>query len=235
MLFTAAIVVMARTGGAPAFGPGLLAALAAMVKPVPLLAAPALFREGPAARRLALGVGAALALTVAVPYLGAGEKLFVGFRTYAEHWRFNDALYWALTGGGLSPRGARVALAAGVAALALVSAWRVRDPVAAAGCAVAAGVALSPTVHPWYALWLVPFLAFLPGAVRPAGLTLVALLPLSYAAAWTEAATGSWAEPGWLRPAVWLPVAVALAAGAVVRRGEAAGDDDGRAEPTARP
>jgi len=244
MLLTAAVVVMQRTEGAPAFGPGLLASLAAMVKPVPLLAAPAMLRDGPAARRIALLAGAALALTVAVPYMGAGEKLFAGFRTYAEHWRFNDALYWLLTGGGLSPGAARMTLALAVAALAIVAAWRVRDPVAAAGCAVAAAVALSPTVHPWYALWLVPFLPFLPRAVRPAGLTLVALLPLSYAAAWTEATTGAWGEPAWLRPAVWIPVGIALAAGTAWwlrskgdgRAGSSGpADGDGRADRSARP
>jgi len=247
MLLTAAIVVMERTRGAPAFGPGLLASLAAMVKPVPLLAAPALLRDGPPARRIAMLVGAGLALTVAIPYLGAGEKLFTGFRAYAEHWRFNDALYWLLTGGGLSPGGARLALATAVAALAFLAAWRVRDPVGAAGCAVVAGVALSPTVHPWYALWLVPFLPFLPRAVRSGALVLVALLPLSYAAAWTEATSGTWAEPGWLRPAVWVPVAVAWIAGAAGWRIAGDGtspagerdprpeDDDGRADRSARP
>lgn len=214
-LLVAALVVAQRTGGAPAFAPGMLAALAAMIKPVPVLVAPALLREGPAMRRAAILVGALLGAAVAVPYLDAGENLFTGFRAYAEHWRFNDALYWLLADGGLSPRAARAALAAAVIALTVVAAVRVRDPLGAAGCAVAAGVALSPTVHPWYALWLVPFLPFLPRAVGPGAIALVALLPLSYGAAWTEAMTGTWAEPAWLRPAVWIPVAAALAAGTI--------------------
>lgn len=215
-LLTAALLAAEGARGAPALATGALASLAAMVKPVPVLVAPALLRPGPATRRAALVVGALLGSIVAVPYLGAGSKLFTGFLAYAEHWRFDDSLYWLLTGRGLSPREARVALAAAVAALALIAAIRLRDPLAAGGCAVAAGLALSPTVHPWYALWLVPFLPFLPRAVFPAAIVLIALLPLSYAAAWTDAVTGTWSEPPWLRPAVWIPTALALAAGALL-------------------
>lgn len=218
MLLVAGLLAWERGARLPAAVSGALLALSGMVKPTPVLALPAFLRAGAWPARRALLLGALAAALVAVPYLAAGTRLFTGLRAYAEHWRFNDSLYSLLVAAGASPQGARAALAVTVAAIAVVLPFRLRDPLAATACAIAAGITLSPTVHPWYALWMVPLLPFLPRAVTPAGYALVALLPLSYAASWTEAVTGHWAEPAWLRPAVWLPVLAALVWGALWRR-----------------
>lgn len=153
-----------------------------------------------------------------LPFLAQGTDLFTGFLAYADHWRFNDSLYSAFVAAGLSPRGARMVLGILVLGLAAWVPFRVRDPVRAAAIVVGGGIVLSPTVHPWYAVWLVPLLPFLPRRLAPAGFVLVSVLPLSHVAGWAEATQGVWNEPGWLRAAVWGPVAVALAAGLAARQ-----------------
>jgi hypothetical protein len=212
-----ALFVGAFAAGARPAAQGLLVALSCCVKPVAIVAGPALLAAGPARRRIALVLGALAALVVFVPYLDAGAMLARGFLTYAEHWRFNDLAYGWVARTGLGPRESRWVLAGVLAAFAIAAPFRWREPLAASGLGVGALLLLSPTVHPWYVAWLVPFLPFLPGWARPAGFVLVALAPVSYAAAWGLARTGDWAEPEWSRIALWGPVVASLAAGLIVR------------------
>ncbi len=61
---------------------------------------------------------------------------------------------------------------------------------------------LSPTLHPWYVTWLVPFV----GLVRNLGAVhLILAAPLLYWPAWTWKAHGVWADPGWLFWVVFAP------------------------------
>jgi hypothetical protein len=215
LLLVLAMVAWARGGRGRAALAGLLAGMSALVKPLAPVLLPSLLRGR---ERRTAGVflaGGIVAGLFALPYLAAGARLFTGFAAYAEHWRFHDAFYTPLVAAGLGPREARAVLAAALVAAAIVAPWRLRDGLAAAAVVVFAGVLLSPTVHPWYALWLVPLLPFLPRFAVPAGFGLVALLPLAYAAAWTRAATGEWAEPVWARIATWAPVLLLLGAGIV--------------------
>ncbi len=214
-LLLAALLAAERARAGPA---GTLLALSALMKPMAVLLVPRLLATGPMRRRLAFVAGAALASLACVPYLDAGASLLTGLRTYAEHWRFHDALYTPLTAAGMAPRTARLALAGATAAVAFAVVRRPRDPLAAAGIALAAALALSPTVHPWYGVWLVPLLPFLPRTVRPAAAALVTLLPLAYVTPWRRAVTGSWDEPLWPRAITWTVVALTLAFG-LLRRG----------------
>jgi hypothetical protein len=206
-------LAIARSGAAQ----GLLVALSCMVKPVAIVVGPALLAAEPRRRRIALLAGALAALVLFAPYLDAGPMLVRGFLTYAEHWRFNDLAYGLVARTGLGPRESRWLLGAVLAAVTVTAAVRRRDPLAAAGVSVGALLLLSPTVHPWYVVWLVPFLPFLPRFARLPGFVLVALAPIAYATAWGEAHTGVWAEPEWSRAALWGPVVAALAAGVLGR------------------
>lgn len=101
------------------------------------------------------------------------------------------------------------------------------------GVALVAGglfLALSPTVHPWYALWV---LAFLPGAEvregRAAWLWLSLALPLSYVVLLGYSGLpGSWREEPAVRLAIWLPWAALLlgswACAGITRRGRSPRD-----------
>lgn len=211
-LLVAGLLALAATSSRRAFAGGILLGLSALVKPAAVLLAPCLL--GPrAARRGLLVAGASITLLLWVPYLDAGRNLYAGFRSYAENWHFNDALFSPLVSSGLSPRQARRVLGLALAAVALLAPRWNRDPLATAGVVLGAFLALSPTVHPWYAMWLVPLLPFLPITFRPAGFALCALLPLSYATPWQRSFTGVWREPGWARPAIWGTVALVLVVG----------------------
>lgn len=109
-------------------------------------------------------------------------------------------------------------LLVGALVLALVG-RAARRGVGPAGTAALAGglfLALSPTVHPWYALWVLPFLVLV--RAGPAWLWLSLALPLSYEVLLRYDGTpGSWVERPWVRACVWLPWAVLLLASGVAR------------------
>ena len=185
---------------------GLFLSASAMVKLVPIALAPAFL----ARRRVKWGalfvLGGLVPLLLFLPYLDAGPHLLDGLSAYAHNWHFNDLTFTPLVRAGVDPLDARRVLAAAFALTALVIPWLTRDLLSANGLIFFAFLALSPTAHPWYALWLVPFLAVLPALFRPAALTLAAFLPLSYVVPWWQARSGIAEEPGWNRLLVWVPV-----------------------------
>ena len=72
---------------------------------------------------------------------------------------------------------ARAALGVLLAAVLVVIAWRVRDPTAAVFASIASLLLVSPTLHPWYLLWTLPFAA---QRREPAFLFLSFSSPLAY-------------------------------------------------------
>jgi len=73
---------------------------------------------------------------------------------------------------------------------------------------IGAALVLSPTLHPWYVTWIVPFLAFRRSF---AFAWLVAVAPLSYVALFALRTGGVWREPGWLWPCTFVPFFALLA------------------------
>jgi hypothetical protein len=103
-------------------------------------------------------------------------------------------------------------------ALAL-RAWRRRHaPVRAAAGLLGAFLMLTPTLHPWYLGWIVPFLALRPALAWSA---LVAAAPLLYWPLVRWRGEHVWVEPAWLWPALAGPF-WALAALELVRSRRAA-------------
>jgi len=173
------------------------------------------------ARSSVRGVGAVVA---ALACVGAGfaslllleggwSGLGVGVSTYALRWESFHLLYGALEAPlalFLEPDGSLLDLrrvgrlaVVGLWLAALARAWRARlDPVRASGLAVGAFLVFTPTLHPWYAAWIVPFVALRP---RLSWLLLLALLPLAYLPVTGWRTAGLWEEPGWLWPVVALP------------------------------
>lgn len=80
------------------------------------------------------------------------------------------------------------------------------------GAAFAAGLVFlvgSPTVHPWYALWVVPFLIGAAPRLRAPVLLFTLILPLVYEIRLRYTGlSGTWTEASWVRAAVWLPPAL---------------------------
>lgn len=199
-----AIALLAWACLLPRAGPGL-AVLGAGVKLFPALILPSLVRRA-GLRASLVGVGIALVALVALalPVLDAGPALLHAFQNYARHWSFNGFL-WPSADRVLGPIGARLALAAIGGVVFLLVSWKLRDRPALAWLALGGTfLALTPTAHPWYALWmLVP--ALLIGRLS-VGLIGVAMLGSYGVLVGYDARTGAWSEPGWLWFVTWLPV-----------------------------
>lgn len=214
LLIGALAVLSAAAAAGRAVGAGLLLGCSTLVKPVAIVLAPVLLSRRNT-HRGALVVGVLAAMFLWIPYAGEGEKIAQGFLTYAEHWEFNDALYSPVVAAGVTPRRARLLLAACLALSIVIAARRARDPVSAAGPTIFTLFVCSPTVHPWYGLWLAAFLPLLPRWTQSGLATFCALLPISYATAWQHAASGIWKEPVWPRALLWGTTLAALILGAV--------------------
>lgn len=148
----------------------------------------------------------ALVLSAYGWFLLDGAGIFSGLQTYALKWRFNDGVfagvYYLLRDPELSwddaallqARQVCLVLWGAVALLAL----RWRDPLRICFALLGAYTVLSPTVHPWYLLWVLPFLPLFP---RPAWLALSGLILLSYEVLIGYRSRGLWEPADW---AVWV-------------------------------
>ena len=198
---------------------GAALAWAAMVKVAPAAAVPVLARRlGPRAVA-AFGLACA-ALTL--PYLGAGAALGEGLATYARHWRFMEgpfALLEAALPGPTAPRLAAAALVVAVVAVATVRAWSLERSLL---WILGAGLLLTPTLHPWYALWILPVAALRGSAPW---ILLTGLAPLGYLGLGAYHDTGTWPQPAWARLLLWTPVlALLVREGVRAWRGARVGD-----------
>ncbi len=180
----------------------LLAVLAGSTKLLPFAVLPALLRGEPTRAWLAAAaVCMAAPIALAWPVLDGGSALFEAAETYARHWTFNPLAYVVLTPicGALTRP---ILVAVGLAATAAI--WRQKlSPWATMACIGLAFLLVSPTVHPWYVLWV-----FLPAAVLEwRSITLASsFFPASYAVLWTiEPATGAWSAGPWLAVLTWVP------------------------------
>lgn len=154
----------------------------------------------------AVAVGVVVA--TAWPYRAVDlESAFAGLSAYAEGWYFNDVFYRAVGFAlGLDPEDRTLASTqwlrrgfqiTGVLVCMFV-AFRVRDG-ARAGLWIGGGfVLLTPTLHPWYMLWVLPF-AILVGSRGWILLSVTVLASYLVQVGWRE--YGAWSELSWLR---WL-------------------------------
>ena len=202
-------------GARPPAGLVLLAG-AVLVKLLPVLSVPFALR-GP--RRAALRDGLlltallALAFTPLLALRGGAQGLTGGLSEYGLRWESTSLVYRFVEpplaavlerdGSLLDPR--RLGRALVVAAWLAIGLWLWRqraDLLRASWTLLAAFLVLTPTLHPWYVAWSLPFLAFGPGR---AWFWLAASSPLCYWMLERWWAQGVWHEPGWLWPVVAVP------------------------------
>lgn len=186
-------------------GVGLTVAAAALVKYFAILDLPAAANRGRLVRTLATFTLAVVALYL--PYLAAGPGLFGGLGIYADVWRFNDGLFAVLAWTAGSESLAKAVAAAIVLALVLQSVrndWTLEKT---AFWVTGAILLLSPTVHPWYLLWMVPLIALRPNR---AWLYLSGSVFLAYYGLGTYRAEGVWPEPWWQKAAIYVPFLLLL-------------------------
>ena len=215
-----AIVEVAGSGHNDALGVGLLwlglaawearrrrSALAAWVaacwaKFASLLLVPWHWRQ--AGRPAAMAAYLALC---ALPFLlwpSAGSALVDSFTAMTGRVESNASLF-ALLAMVLTPAAARVA----VFALGVAWIWwwagRRPDPVRYLMGAIACAAFLSPALHPWYLLWLIPCFCF---RRVPALVALSGTVVLAYTMWPGRLTAGMWELPWWARVAEYAPVAV---------------------------
>jgi hypothetical protein len=158
------------------------------------------------AARRRWGVVAVVAVVVIVgylPFLGAGTRLVGSLREYGATWWFNGPPYMALAAVIHDPALARRLLVAFGVVFALVTAFRETDPARYACRVVACALLLSPTVYPWYLVWIVPFLCLFPSR---GWFAFTGLVALSYIVWPAYAASGAWTLPNWVLALEYLPV-----------------------------
>lgn len=130
-------------------------------------------------------------LILLFPYRGVTPESFDGLFAYGLRWRANDSLFhvlYSLTG---SLDFSKLIAGAAVAALIGGLLYRRVPPLRASYLTIGTILLLSPTVHPWYVMWLVPYLCFFPS---PAWLLLTATIALSYHAPFLASPGEPWKE-----------------------------------------
>ncbi len=143
-----------------------------------------------------------------LPYADVGWGLFAGLWIYAKHWEFNASVYGLLNGvlelGDLSRVAVGVLFLGAVLALTFKNVHPIRSGYLLAGLFVL----LTPTLHPWYLIWIIPFLVFY---ASPAWLVFTGLVALSYHVLIQFRSAGIWEEAGWVKAveyggfiAVWI-------------------------------
>ena len=146
---------------------------------------------------------AVLSLVAFLPFVDAGGSLFRGGLEYATRWRHNgsgfDLLVLITTSPSLSK--ALIGLFFSAGAVLAARKWR-QEPFHAALFLAGLFVILSPTVHPWYVVWVLPFVCLHP---RASWLYLSGAVALSYLVLQGYAATGEWVESTWVRLVEYVP------------------------------
>jgi hypothetical protein len=207
-----------------ALGAGALLGAAAAAKTLPLALAPLfLLALGRAGAFRFVAAAAAAILFAYFPFASAGAALFRGLSVFALELEANAGLFaaarWTLDWFGVPSEPSRWVLRA--LPLVVIAAtpfiWRAagRDLARAAFWTLAGLILVSSQVHPWYLLWLLPFLALSPSR---AWLAFTFLVALSYETHALYAATGVWREPNAIRAAQYVPLYALLAVELIARR-----------------
>ena len=133
-----------------------------------------------------------------IPFLDVGWQILGSLGTYASSWEFNAPIYGLLRELGLGGQTSRLLLAVGFLATACAVSVRPIPAIQAAYYLLGMFLILTPTLHPWYVVWIVPFLCFYGNR---GWLTMSGLVVLAYLVLVGFRETGVWEEEGWVR---WL-------------------------------
>ena len=178
---------------------GLFMGLSVVTKWVPLIFLPTWFlMVRPERKWTALAACLAGILALTLPFWPELINAMVTLGTYLRHWEFSGFIFRSmrdLTGSGLHARILVATAFTGIIGALFVRQWRTKNTSGRAmvflSIISAAYLVLSPTVYPWYAIYLAGFLPFVP---TPGGLVFTWSLMLSYGIYITLAATGQWVE-----------------------------------------
>jgi len=182
---------------------GVAIAAASMAKFYPLLVLPAWLRERHAWRVIAMAGGATAVVTLG--FARGGVDVLAGMRAYLEHWSFNGPVFELGAAVGIPPGVGRLLPFLAIGAAGVVAALRRETPERVTPFLLFGFLVLGPTLHPWYALWVLPWLGERPHA----GLwAFVAAMGGAYAVWWQMAHHGRWELPPVAAVGIWALVAL---------------------------
>ncbi len=139
---------------------------------------------------------------LALPYASAGSLAFRGLTQYGLRWRGNDSLFhilFYLTG---SLDTAKILVGAFLVTMVLVLLGLNSNPLRSSYLTVSAILLLTTTVHPWYLLWIAPFLAIY---ASPAWLYLTLSVALAYHSAYLATPGQAWEDVIWVKLIEYVP------------------------------
>ena len=154
-----------------------------------------------------------VSVLLALPYASAGSLAFRGLTQYGLRWRGNDGLFhilYYMTG---SLDTAKMIVGAFLFTVVLVLVAMKANPLRSSYLTLGAILLLTTTVHPWYLLWIAPFLAIY---ASPAWLYLTLSVALAYHSAYLATPGQPWEDLIWVKLLEYVPFFV-LAIGSVWR------------------
>jgi hypothetical protein len=199
-------------------GPALLAG-AIVVKYIPLAALPFAVRKEGGWRRCVLVLILCAAAFVPLFWMeGAFDGLFHALGEYGLRWQSSGLVHPYLAelveehlnqdGGLFDARRVTRILLAGAWFLVAAIVWRRKlDAVQSTGILLGAFLILTPTLHPWYVTWIIPFIALRP---RASWCWLVLTIPCYYQILEGWKQDGTWELSPTVRAFVALPFALLL-------------------------
>jgi len=205
---------------------GATLGLSALIKVIPLIYLPVFLCAAASPFAMAAGCAAAMVLS-SIPFLPHLTHMFSSLGVYARNWEFANAAFRTfrtLLGSGDQ---ARLVLMGLAAILILAAAFSLRrrsgrqggggpgDLMQSLYLITFVFLLLTPTLHPWYALYLA---AFLPFSAGPAGLVLSWTVFLSYHVLIGYSILGQWVESDLIAAAIWLAPVAAWAASFAARK-----------------
>jgi len=182
---------------------GVLLALTILIKPLPIFWVPVLFvwlrwRQGWRMLASALVTG----LLIMLPYVQEWGNLLKQMGVYSRHWYFNGPFYtlldiWLIQEANRLILSSVVLMASiGAAFLRIPLRWRLFLP-------LAVYMLFTPTLYPWYLLWLAPWLVIGPTRFL---FGCFALIPLSHLVRSFKQIDGEWALPAAIMFIEFLPL-----------------------------
>lgn len=150
----------------------------------------------------------AIVIVFYAPFLAYIENHFLSIHAVASAWRFNDSLYslfMLTTGSAFSAKIVSGVFFAGICVIVYFRNWPV---LYSAYILIGSMLLLSSVVHPWYVVWIVPFLAVYPS---PAWFYLTASVSFSYLLLGGESQTGTSEMEYFVKAAVYAPFFLLLA------------------------
>jgi hypothetical protein len=130
-----------------------------------------------------------------IPFVVMEGPLWGSLGTYAANWEFNSPVFWMLRRGLGDGLWARKVLGGLFLCIVCVACVRRLSPLRFGYVVMACFMLMTPTLHPWYLVWLIPFLVFYPNSAW-IGFSIVVVL--SYEVLIDYRALGVWEESNWI-------------------------------------